>query len=151
MRPSMNATVSSRRSTLLQEQVIAAGLEPVLKKVLSHAPLTREDGLALYACNDINLLGTMANWVREKRNGQLAYFVRNQHINYTNICNKDCDFCAFYVRAKDPNGYVLSPEDVRKRVEEQLSEPITEIHMVAGINPRLPYPYYLDIIRGNQP
>jgi aminodeoxyfutalosine synthase len=124
-----------------------SGIQSIYRKVIDGTRLDGDDGLALYQCHDINLLGAMANLVRERKSGNLAYFVRNQHINYTNICNKDCSFCAFYVRAKDPLGYVLSPEDVRKRAQEHAADPITEIHMVAGINPRLPYDYYLDIIR----
>ena len=124
-----------------------AGLEPIHRKVLDGVRLTADDGLRLFACPDINAIGRIANIARERRHGDLCYFVRNQHINYTNVCNKDCKFCAFYVRINDPAGYTLSIEDVRRRVEEQLHEPITEIHMVAGINPRLPYAYYLDIIR----
>jgi len=124
-----------------------AGLSSIYRKVLDGTRLTGDDGLKLAECQDVNALGYMANLVRERKSGNLCYFVRNQHINYTNICNKDCSFCAFYVRAKDPAGYVLWPEDVRKRVLEQMEEPVTEIHMVAGINPRLPYEYYLDIVR----
>jgi aminodeoxyfutalosine synthase len=124
-----------------------AGLAHIARKVLDGERLTGDDGLALHRCHDINLLGYLANVVRERKSGNVAYFVRNQHINYTNICNKDCAFCAFYVRAKDPAGYSLSPEEVRRRVQAQLDEPITEIHMVAGINPRLPYSYYLEIVR----
>ncbi|HXI02727.1 MAG TPA: aminofutalosine synthase MqnE [Candidatus Saccharimonadales bacterium] len=131
----------------MEEAAERVGLAGVFRKVVDEQRLSGDDGAALYRCDDINLLGGMANLVRERRSGRLAYFVRNQHINYTNICNKDCDFCAFYVRAKDPSGYVLSPEDVRRRVTEQIDEPVTEIHMVAGINPRLPYDYYLDIVR----
>ncbi|HEY3176582.1 MAG TPA: aminofutalosine synthase MqnE [Candidatus Polarisedimenticolia bacterium] len=131
----------------MQAAISRAGLEGVHRKVLEGHRLSGDDGLALYACPDINVLGHLANIVRERRNGNVCYYVRNQHINYTNVCNKDCKFCAFYVRMNDPAGYTLSPEDVRRRVEEQIQEPITEIHMVAGINPRLPYEYYLDIIR----
>ncbi len=134
-------------NTLWKPAVESAGLARVFRKALDGERLTGDDGLALYACPDINVLGYMANVVRERRNGDVCYFVRNQHVNYTNICNKDCSFCAFYVRAKDPAGYVLSVEDVRRRVLDQIAEPITEIHMVAGINPRLPYAYYLDIVR----
>ncbi len=130
------------------EQAIArAGLETIHRKVLDGVRLNAEDGLRLHACGDINVLGRLANIVRERVNGDRCYFVRNQHINYTNVCNKDCKFCAFYVRVNDPAGYTLSPEDVRRRVEEQIGEPIREIHMVAGINPRLDYRYYLDIVR----
>jgi len=127
--------------------IARAGLEGVRRKVLEGRRLSGDDGLRLYACTDINALGHLANIVRERRNGDVCYFVRNQHINYTNVCNKDCKFCAFYVRVNDPAGYTLSVDDVRRRVEEQIHEPISEIHMVAGINPRLPYEYYLDIIR----
>ncbi len=127
--------------------IARAGLEAVHGKVLEGRRLSGDDGLRLYACTDINVLGHLANIVRERRNGDVCYFVRNQHINYTNVCNKDCKFCAFYVRVNDPAGYTLSVDDVLRRVEEQIHEPISEIHMVAGINPRLPYQYYLDIIR----
>jgi aminodeoxyfutalosine synthase len=133
--------------TLFEPAIQRAGLQTVWRKVQDGTRLSGDDGLALAACADLNVLGYMANVVRERKNGNLCYFVRNQHINYTNICNKDCAFCAFYVRAKDPAGYVLSVEEVRKRVLDQIADPVTEIHMVAGINPRLPYPYYLDIVR----
>jgi aminodeoxyfutalosine synthase len=127
--------------------IARAGLAGVHGKVLEGRRLSDDDGLRLYACTDINALGHLANIVRERRNGDVCWFVRNQHINYTNVCNKDCKFCAFYVRVNDPAGYTLSVDDVLRRVEEQIHEPISEIHMVAGINPRLPYHYYLDIIR----
>jgi len=131
----------------MQAAIARAGLEDIHRKVLENERLSADDGLRLYACNDINAIGCLANLVRERLHGDVCYFVRNQHINYTNVCNKDCKFCAFYVRVNDPAGYTLTPDDVRRRVEEQIHEPITEIHMVAGINPRLPYQYYLDIIK----
>src|SRR6266850_2372363 len=145
-RPEVPA-MSPTSETIFEAPIERAGLMSIYRKILDGARLTGDDGLALAACADINLLGYMANVVRERKNGNLCYFVRNQHINYTNICNKDCSFCAFYVRAKDPAGYTLSVEEVRQRVLEQMEEPVTEIHMVAGINPRLPYEYYLDIVR----
>ena len=69
------------------------------------------------------------------------------HINYTNICNKLCKFCSFYVKPKDEGGYVLSPEQVGERVREYADVPISEIHMVGGVNPKLSYEYYLDVLR----
>ncbi|MFQ5701329.1 MAG: aminofutalosine synthase MqnE [Acidobacteriota bacterium] len=131
----------------MEATLARAGLRQIHRKIVEGTRLSGEDGLALYACADVNALGLLANIVRERVNGNACYFVHNQHINYTNVCNKDCKFCAFYVRVNDPAGYTLSVEDVRRRVEEQIDEPISEIHMVAGINPRLPYEYYLDIIR----
>ena len=124
-----------------------AGLADVYEKVRAGQRLTGDDGLRLYACDDLPLLGYMANIVRERINGSATYYVRNQHINYTNICNKLCKFCSFYVKPRDERGYVLSPEQVAQRVHEYAEIPITEIHMVGGVNPKLPYEYYLDVLK----
>lgn len=138
----------TRTSHELWEPAIErAGMARIHRKVLDGERLSGDDGLTLHRCSDSNVLGYLANLVRERKHGKTTYFVRNQHINYTNICSKDCAFCAFSVRAKDPKGYALSVEDVRQRVREQIDEPIAEIHMVAGVNPSLPYSYYLDIVR----
>lgn len=124
-----------------------AGLADIHDKVLAGQRLSLDDGRRLYACDDLPVLGYLANIVRERKSGDTAYYVRNQHINYTNICNKLCKFCSFYVKPKDERGYVLSPEQVAARVAEYDQAPITEIHMVGGVNPKLPYQYYLDVLR----
>ena len=124
-----------------------AGLADIHDKVLAGQRLSLDDGLRLYACDDLPVLGYLANIVRERKSGDTAYYVRNQHINYTNICNKLCRFCSFYVKPKDERGYVLSPEQVAARVAEYDQAPITEIHMVGGVNPKLPYQYYLDVLQ----
>ena len=124
-----------------------AGLADIHDKVLAEQRLSLDDGLRLYACDDLPVLGYLANIVRERKSGDTAYYVRNQHINYTNICNKLCKFCSFYVKPKDERGYVLSPEQVAARVAEYDQAPITEIHMVGGVNPKLPYQYYLDVLQ----
>ena len=124
-----------------------AGLAEIWEKVRAGTRLSFEDGVRLYESHEATAVGYMANWVREGRHGDLAYFVRNQHINYTNICNKDCKFCSFFAHKGGPAPYELDVEAVRQRVREYRDYPITEIHMVGGINPRLPYRYYLDIVR----
>ena len=124
-----------------------AGLADIHDKVLTGQRLSLDDGLRLYGCDELPILGYLANIVRERKSGDTAYYVRNQHINYTNICNKLCKFCSFYVKPKDERGYVLSPEQVAARVAEYDQAPITEIHMVGGVNPKLPYQYYLDVLR----
>ena len=124
-----------------------AGLADIYDKVLAGQRLSLDDGQRLYACDELPVLGYLANIVRERKSGDTAYYVRNQHINYTNICNKLCKFCSFYVKPKDERGYVLAPEQVAARVAEYDQAPITEIHMVGGVNPKLPYQYYLDVLR----
>jgi aminodeoxyfutalosine synthase len=133
--------------SLLLRRAERAGLADVARKVLDGLRLGEDDGLRLYATADLPAIGALANVVRERRSGDRTYYVRNQHVNYTNICNKGCRFCAFQVKPKDPRGYVLSIEDVRQRIRLHLDQPITEVHVVAGINPKLPFDYYLDLVR----
>jgi aminodeoxyfutalosine synthase len=126
--------------------MIPDSLKEIQQKVENGIRLTLEDGLSLYDA-DLNAIGYLANIVRERMCGDVAWYVRNQHINYTNVCNKLCKFCSFYVAPKDDRGYVLSIDDVKARVRQHLEIPISEIHMVAGINPKLPYQYYIDIVQ----
>jgi aminodeoxyfutalosine synthase len=124
-----------------------AGLTGIYDKVMSGTRLSAEDALALYENPNLNAVGALANIVRERMNGNLTYYVRNQHINYTNVCNKGCKFCAFYAQKGGPDPYTMSIDDVKNRLRMHLDVPIKEVHMVAGINPKLPYQYYLDLLR----
>lgn len=124
-----------------------AGLGEIFDKVIAGERLSTDDGFRLYACPDILLLGYLANIVRERLNGNRAYFIYNQHINYSNICTNLCKFCAFGKEAGAPQAYQMSVEEVRDKVRQRLDEPIREIHMVGGIHPTLPYAYYLDLLR----
>ena len=123
------------------------GLDEVAGKVERGERLSREDGILLYEHPDLNAVGFLANRVRERLNGNVAYYNINQHINPTNICDKFCRFCAFYRTPKDDDAYALTLDQIRARVREKLHEPITEIHMVGGVNPALPFEFYLEMIR----
>ena len=141
----MNPTPTTNPA--LDRFVEHVGLGDIWERVRAGERLSYEDGVRLYETNEATAVGYMANWVREREHGNLAYFVRNQHINYTNICNKDCKFCSFFAHKGGPSPYELDVQAIRNRVREYADTPITEIHMVGGINPRLPYEYYLDIVR----
>lgn len=125
----------------------AAGLTDIYDKVMEGKRLSYEDGLRLYENPNLNAVGWLANVVRERMNGNLTYYVRNQHINYTNVCNKGCKFCSFYAQKGGPDPYTMSIEEVKNRLRMHMDVPLTEVHMVAGINPKLPYAYYLDLLR----
>ncbi|KPJ97278.1 MAG: radical SAM protein [Desulfobacterales bacterium SG8_35] len=127
--------------------VKSVGLGDILEKVQDGERLSVADGIRLFQSPDLLAVGYLANIVREQKNGNNAYFIYNQHINYSNICTNLCKFCAF---GKDKNSdlaYEMSVEDVRQKVRERISEPITEIHMVGGIHPDLPYSYYTDLLQ----
>ena len=132
---------------MTSEYLDREGLGEIARKVADGSRLNREEGILLYEHPDLNAVGLLANQVRERLNGNVAYYNINQHINPTNLCNKFCKFCAFYRTPKDSDAYALSREEIQSRVREKLHEPITEIHMVGGVNPDLPLEYYLDMIR----
>lgn len=122
-----------------------AGLGEIAERVSFGRRLSREDALALYGCRDLHALGSLANLVRERLHGDRAYFNRNIHVNYTNVCTNGCRFCAFSRKPGEPGGYVLMPEDVAARVAG--AGEISEVHIVGGVDPSLPYSYYVELIR----
>jgi aminodeoxyfutalosine synthase len=134
--------------TPLQRRAIeASGLGRIAAKVVARERLDFDEGLALYRHPDLMAVGALANHVRERLHGDATYYIVNQHINHTNICVAGCKFCAFYRTKKESDAYVLSTADVERRMKERIHEPIREIHMVGGVNPELPFDYYLDVIR----
>jgi aminodeoxyfutalosine synthase len=139
----MRRTHSELRAATLAQR---AGIGELAEKVLARERLSLADGLRLYRA-DLHAVGALANVVLERLHGDLAYFNVNQHVNYTNICNKLCRFCAFQRLPGQEGAYWMKPEEVAAKIEAQLGEPVTEVHMVAGIHPKLEYGYYLDILR----
>jgi len=123
-----------------------AGLSDVAERVLRGERLSEQDGLQLMRAPDLTVVGYLANVVRERLNGHNAYWVRNRHINYTNLCCNACSFCSFYARAGGPAPYTLTPEQVHQRLASE-PEQVTEVHIVGGVNRSLPYSYYLDLVR----
>lgn len=94
----------------------------------------------------VHELGEAALRQRRARHGDRAYYVYNQHLNYTNVCRNQCRFCAFFKKAGEEGGYTYSLEEARKRLMDRIHEPIREIHITGGLNPDLPYQYYLDLL-----
>jgi aminodeoxyfutalosine synthase len=122
-------------------------LNDIGEKALSGIRLDFNDGLALFHSRDLIGVGRLAHLVRRKRHGDIAYFVHNQHVNYTNICRNRCLFCAFGRDAGESGAFTLTIERIESLLRDRISEPIREVHVVGGINPALPPAYYLDIVR----
>lgn len=143
----MIAPERPRTEYIRAERFIGKELMYIYEKVVAQERLNYDDGVRLYRHPNLSAVGYLANMVRERKHGDKAYYVRNQHINYTNICNKFCKFCSFYAKKGGPAPYEMDMEAVRRRLREHIHVPITEVHMVGGIDPRLPYQYYLDLLR----
>ena len=132
----------------VQERYIQkAGLMYIFEKVVEGERLTFEDGVKLYGTNDILVLGFLANIVRERLNGDKTYFVKNHIINYSNICELDCKFCSFYRKEGQEGAYRFSLEQIFEKIRP-LKDEIVEVHIVGALDPRLPWEYYLDMMRG---
>ena len=124
-----------------------AGLYDIYEKVMDEERLSAEDGVRLFETPHLPLLGFMANIVRERKNGSKAYYIYNQHINYSNVCTNLCKFCAFGKEKGDEKAYEMSLDQVRSKIRERLDEPVTEVHIVGGLHPDLPYQYYIDMMQ----
>ena len=132
----------------MEQCVEQAGLADIWEKVQAGERLSLEDGERLYQTDNLLALGVLANIVREWKNGNKAYFIYNQHVNYSNVCTNLCKFCAFGKEKGHAQAYEMSVEEVKEKIRQRLDEPITEVHVVGGIHPDLPYSYYLDMLRG---
>lgn len=130
----------------LERRARRSGLAGIPSKAAAGQRLSPADALALYRSDDLALLGLLANHECERRHGKVCYYNINIHINYTNWCNKFCDFCAFQRRPQDEGAYCMTPEQIHDELQRANPE-ATEVHMVAGVWPALPYQYYLDICR----
>ena len=131
----------------IAQSILGSELFDLYDKVQEGKRLSFEDGIRLYETPNLTAVGYLANLVREKRHGSKTYFVRNQHLNYTNICNKFCKFCSFYAKKGGPAPYEFSLKEVEERLLRYRHIPITELHVVGGINPRLSYSYYIDLVK----
>jgi aminodeoxyfutalosine synthase len=121
-------------------------IDSIKEKVLSNKRLTRKDGITLYKSNDLLTLGRLASHVAKKKNSNRVYFVRNMHINPTNICVNRCKFCAFSRSKGELGAYEMSIEDILNKARSA-EKGVRELHIVSGLHPDLPFEWYLDMLR----
>jgi aminodeoxyfutalosine synthase len=119
----------------------------ISEKVLAGVRIDEAEALFLYAQDDLLALGELAQAVNERRNGRRVFFNVNRHINHTNICVNRCRFCAFSRTADQPGAYLMTMDEIRGRAEEALTQGATEIHVVGGLHPDLPFEFYLEMLR----
>ena len=129
-------------------QFLDPALQAVADKVEAGDRLSFEDGVTLWQTPDLLGVGRLANRVRERMNGDRAFFIHNRHINPTNICIHGCQFCAFGVREDNPAAYRKNLEEIFRDAADYNNGRVSEFHIVGGLHPDLPYRYYLDMVRG---
>ena len=123
-------------------------IRSIREKVEAGERLTMEDGLHLYdPAVSLHEVGELANLVRERKNGNVAYYNINTHLNPTNVCVYRCTFCAFRADLRDERGYVMSDEQILERGKEAVSNGATEMHIVGGLHHQKKYDWYVHIVR----
>jgi aminodeoxyfutalosine synthase len=139
---------ASLTQELIEKSDVGKQIKEIANKILHSERITAADGVLLYEQGPLNFLGVLANFVREKKNGNLTYFNRNFHIEPTNICVFDCKFCSYSRLLKQKEqGWEMSREQILDIVKSYEGQPVTEVHIVGGVHPRMGLDYFAGIIR----
>ena len=133
----------------MQSRIAAAGLTSIDERLRAGERLSLEDGVRLFEAPDLLAVGWLANRERERRHGARTYFNYNLRLEPTNVCVASCLFCSFArLRPTDAAAYTMSLEQAWEKLRRRAHQPLTELHIVNGLNPDLPFSYYTDLLRG---
>jgi aminodeoxyfutalosine synthase len=131
----------------MNPRLISKELQPILCKVEKGLRVSGEDAIVLYESADINGIGAIANIVRERKNGNVATYIHNRYVNYSNVCLLSCQFCAFGAKKREAHAFEMAIPEIVETVRNALRLGITEIHMVGGLHPTLKGEWYLELLR----
>ena len=121
--------------------------EKIEEKVEAGKRLSFEEGVYLFRDADFHQLGQLADRVRERKVGKRASYVLNRYLNYSNVCILSCQFCAFARKKREPGTFELSVEEMTSEASKAVAAGATEIHIVGGLHPSLPYSFYLEMLK----
>lgn len=134
--------------TVLRDSKLSPELKAIANKVLEGQRIEFDEGVLLYEKGDLGFLGSLANYVREKRHGDYTYFNRNFHVEPTNICVFDCKFCSYSRLLKHKmEGWEYSEEEILDIVKNYQDKPVTEVHIVGGVHPKMGLHYFASLIK----
>src|SRR5882724_4566675 len=122
-------------------------LRDLYDKVAAGERISDADAVRLFESKDLNAVGAIADFVRQRKNGNNASYIINRYINYSNYCILSCQFCAFARKKRDADGFQYSIEEIVEMARQALRVGITELHIVGGLHPSLPFSYYTGMLR----
>jgi len=117
------------------------------EKVAAGERISEADALRLFESKDLNAVGAIADLARQRKVGNRASYIINRYINYSNYCILSCQFCSFARKKRDADGFQLTVEEIVEKARQALRLGITELHIVGGLHPSLPFSYYTDLLR----
>jgi aminodeoxyfutalosine synthase len=133
----------------MRSRLASLSLGDIDDKLEAGERLTFEDGVRLFECPDLLALGWLANRERERRHGARTYYNFNIRLEATNVCVASCLFCSFArLKPTDEGSYTMSLEEIWDKLRQRAHQPLTEVHVVNGLHPELPFEYYLEMLRG---
>src|SRR5262245_42872931 len=133
----------------MQARLRSSGLADIADKLAAGNRLTLDDGVRLFDCADLLAVGYLANRERERRHGPRTFYNYNIRLEATNVCVASCLFCSFArLKPGDPGAYTMSLEEAWDKLRRRAHQPLTEIHVVNGLHPDLPFSYYTELLRG---
>ena len=133
----------------MNDRIAANGLQEIASKLDAHVRLTHEDGVSLFSCPDLLAVGWLANRERERRHGAQTFFNHNLRLEATNVCVASCLFCSFArLQPGDTGAYTMSLEQAWDKLRVRSHQALTEVHVVNGLHPDLPFSYYTELLRG---
>ncbi|NBR85508.1 MAG: aminofutalosine synthase MqnE [Proteobacteria bacterium] len=124
-----------------------SALRDLYDKVVAGERLSDTDALRLFESKDINAVGAIADFARQRKVGNRASYILNRYLNYSNYCILSCQFCSFARKKRDKDGFELTSEQMVQKAREALALGITELHIVGGLHPSLPFSYYVDFLK----
>src|ERR1043166_3108003 len=122
-------------------------LHDLYDKVVAGERISETDALRLFESKDLNAVGAIADFIRQRKVGERGSYIVNRYLNYSNYCILSCQFCAFAKKKRDADGFQLSVEEMVEKAREALKLGITELHIVGGLHPSLPFSYYVDMLK----
>lgn len=135
-------------TSLLNGMKLSTGLSQIADKVLRHERVTFDEGVMLYEEGELGFLGALANYIRNEKHGDLTYFNKNFHIEPTNICVFDCKFCSYSKLLKHRHeAWEMSMEQMLDIVRSYKDQPVTEVHIVGGVHPKMGLEFFGELIR----
>jgi aminodeoxyfutalosine synthase len=141
----MNETLDRQ---LIAESSLAKELHPIAEKVKAGERISDEEGLLLFEKGSLSFVGSLANYIREKLHGDKTYFNRNFHIEPTNVCVFSCNFCSYSrLYAHRDEGWELSLEQMMDMLRKYDGKPITEVHIVGGVHPKMNLEFFAELLR----
>src|SRR5579864_8565159 len=133
----------------MQSRLTRAGLADIADRLEAGVRLDLADGVRLFDSPDLLTVGWLANRERERRHAGRTFFNHNIRLETTNVCVASCLFCAFArLKPGDPGAYTMSLEDAWDKLRKRSHQPLTEVHVVNGLHPDLPFEYYTELLRG---